>query len=128
MVGAVFAFALIRWLHAGELAARFQGVLLVVSYWIPAFVAIITIDWRRRSAGRDVVDPAAEITPSSDALAALASFVVAFASAVPFMHTELFVGPVAQWLHGADVAYFVNFLVAAGLYGGYRAVKDRNRR
>ena len=120
---AVIAFGLIMWLHAGDLAARFQGVLLLVSYWIPAFVAIVTIDWRRRSAGRDVVDPAAEDTSRSDALAALASFVVAFAAAVPFMHTEVVVGAAARRLHGADVAYFVNFLVAAALYGGYRALR-----
>jgi len=126
---AVIAFGLIMWLHAGDLAARFQGVLLLVSYWIPAFVAIVTIDWRRRSAGRDVVDPAAEDTSRSDALAALASFVVAFAAAVPFMHTEVFVGAAARRLHGADVAYFVNFLVAAVLYGSYRVItKSRTRR
>lgn len=123
---AVLAFGLIMWLHAGDLTARFQGVLLVISYWIPAFVAIVTIDWRRRSAGRIVVDPAAENTSRADALAALVSFVVAFAAAVPFMHTEVFVGPVAEWLHGADLAYFVNFFVAVVIYGGYRAV-TKNR-
>jgi len=116
---AVIAFGLIMWLHAGDLAPRFQGVLLLVSYWIPAFVAIVTIDWRRRSAGRDVVDPSAEDTSRADALAALVSFVIAFAAAVPFMHTEVFVGFAADRLHGADVAYFVNFLVAVALYGGY---------
>jgi NCS1 family nucleobase:cation symporter-1 len=125
VVVAVLAFALIMWLHAGDLAARFQGLLLFVSYWIPAFVAIVAIDWRYRSAGRDVVNPAAENTPRADAAAALASFVVAFAAAVPFMHTGVFVGPVATRLHGADLAYFVNFLVAAALYGGYRALGRR---
>lgn len=120
---AVIAFAVIMWLHAGDLTARFQGVLLFVSYWIPAFVAIVTIDWRRRSAGRELIDPADESTPRTDSIAALATFVVAFAAAVPFMNTSLFVGPVATWLHGADVAYFVNFLVAMVLYGGYRKIK-----
>jgi NCS1 family nucleobase:cation symporter-1 len=27
--------------------------------------------------------------------------------------------------HGADVAYFVNFLVALAIYGGYRFVRLR---
>ena len=120
---AVIAFALIMWLHGGDLAARFQSVLLFVSYWIPAFVAIVVIDWRCRNAGRDVVNPAEESTPRSDAVAALVSFAAAFAAAIPFMHTDLIVGPVAERLHGADLAYFVNFLVAAVLYGGYRKVK-----
>ena len=52
-------------------------------------------------------------------------FLVAFAAAVPFMHTNLIVGPVAAALHGADLAYFVNFLVAGALYGGYRIWRMR---
>lgn len=127
VVVAVLAFALIMWLQAGDLTARFQGVLLFVSYWIPAFVAIVAIDWRYRSSGRDVVDPAVENTPRADAAAALLSFAAAFAAAMPFMHTEVFVGPMATRLHGADVAYFVNFVVAAVLYGGYRAIARRRR-
>ncbi|WP_163752261.1 purine-cytosine permease family protein [Mycolicibacterium helvum] len=125
VVVVVIAFALIMWLHSGDLATRFQGVLLFVSYWIPAFVAIVAIDWRYRSAGRDTVNPAAEATPRSDALVALGAFFVAFAAAVPFMHTNLIVGPVATALHGADLAYFVNFLVAGAVYGGYRLVRAR---
>ena len=122
---AVMAFGLIMWLNAGNLTERFQGVLLFISYWVPAFVVIVTIDWRRRSAGRDLLDPAAETTSHADAMAAMVSFAVAFAAAIPFMNTSLIVGPVASWLHGADLAYFVNFVVAAGLYGGYRLLRER---
>lgn len=125
VVVVIIAFALIMWLHSGDMAARFQGVLLFVSYWIPAFVAIVAIDWRYRSAGRDVVNPAEESTPRRDAMVALLTFFLAFAAAVPFMHTNLIVGPVATALHGADLAYFVNFLVAAAVYGGYRLTRAR---
>jgi NCS1 family nucleobase:cation symporter-1 len=125
VVVVIIAFALIMWLHSGDMAARFQGVLLFVSYWIPAFVAIVAIDWRYRSAGRDVVNPAEETTPRRDALVALVTFFVAFAAAVPFMHTNLIVGPLATALHGADLAYFVNFVVAAAVYGGYRLTRAR---
>jgi len=127
VVVAVIAFALIMWLHGGDLAVRFQGLLLFVSYWIPAFVAITAIDWRIRSVGRDIVNPAAEHTGRADSVAALASFVVAFAAAIPFMHTSLITGPVAEHLHGADLAYFVNFIVAVALYGGYRVIRRRGR-
>jgi NCS1 family nucleobase:cation symporter-1 len=50
---------------------------------------------------------------------------LAFAVAVPFMHTTVFMGSVAARWHGADVAYFVNFLVALVLYGGYRLARRR---
>ena len=50
VVVTVAAFALILWLHAGETASRFEHVLLLVSYWIPAFVAVVVIDWALRVA------------------------------------------------------------------------------
>jgi NCS1 family nucleobase:cation symporter-1 len=127
LVVTVLAFGLILWLHSGDTAARFQNVLLFVSYWIPAFVAIVSVDWWLRSRGRETVDPALEPTGRGDAVAALATFVVAYAVAVPFMNTSIFVGAVARIWHGADVAYFVNFFVALALYGGYRALRSRSR-
>ena len=53
-------------------------------------------------------------------------FVLAYAAAIPFMNTSLIEGPVARAWHGADMAYFVNFLVAALLYGGYRLLWGRS--
>jgi NCS1 family nucleobase:cation symporter-1 len=44
VVVTVLAFGLILWLHSADTAARFQNVLLVVSYWIPAFVAVVVVD------------------------------------------------------------------------------------
>ena len=119
------AFALILWLHAADTATRFTDVLLIVSYWIPAFVAVVVIDWRLRIRGRASINPAAETTDRTDAVVALIVFVVAYVAAIPFMHTSLFQGPVAQAWHGADIAYFVNLLVAAVLYGGYRLSRRR---
>jgi nucleobase:cation symporter-1, NCS1 family len=119
------AFALILWLHAADTATRFTDVLLIVSYWIPAFVAVVVIDWLLRIRGRASINPAMETTDRTDAVVALIVFVVAYAAAIPFMHTSLFQGPVAQAWHGADIAYFVNLLVAAVLYGGYRLSRRR---
>ena len=102
-------------------------MLLLVSYWIPAFVAVVVIDWALRVRGRATINPAEEHTDRGDAVAAVVAFVLAYAAAVPFMNTSLFTGPVAEAWHGADVAYFVNFLVAAVLYGGYRLIRSRSR-
>ena len=124
----VLAFALVLWLHAANTATRFQDVLLLVSYWIPAFVAVVVIDWVIRARGRASINPADEHTDRWDAAAAVVVFVVAYAAAIPFMNTSLIEGPVAKVWHGADVAYFVNFLVAAALYGGYRLLRIRGYR
>ena len=121
----VLAFALILWLHATDRAARFQDVLLLVSYWIPAFAAVVIIDWLFRARGRATIDPAEEPTDRLDAVAAMLAFVFAYAAAIPFMNTTLIEGPIAKAWHGADIAYFVNILVAALLYGGYRLMRTR---
>ncbi|MCG5433362.1 cytosine permease [Mycobacterium sp. MYCO198283] len=114
------AFVVVLWLHAGNTAERFEQVLLFASYWIPAFVAVVVIDWRLRARGRATLNPADETTDPRDAAVAVIAFVVAYVVAVPFMNTELLAGAVARAWHGADVAYFVNGLVAAAVYGGYR--------
>lgn len=132
VVVTVLAFFLILWLHGADTATRFQDVLLLVSYWIPAFVAIVVIDWllRTRQAGRyePAVDVAGAVTRRPDTLAALIVFVLSYLAATPFMNTTLIQGPVAVAWHGADIAYFVNFAVAALIYGGYRAVSAPSRR
>jgi NCS1 family nucleobase:cation symporter-1 len=120
LVVAVLAFALIMWLHSGDMSTRFTDVLLLVSYWIPGFVAVTAIDWVIRTRDRATINPAMETTRRADAVAAMAVFVLSYAAAIPFMHTSLIEGPVASAWHGADTAYFVAFFVAAALYGGYR--------
>ena len=127
VVVTVLAFLLITWLHSGDTASRFEDVLLLVGYWIPAFVAIVVIDWLLRTKGRRSINPAAEHTDRADAVAAVIVFVVAYAAAMPFMNTSLIQGPVARAWHGADTAYFVNLLVAAVLYGGWRFARSRRQ-
>jgi NCS1 family nucleobase:cation symporter-1 len=125
VVVTVLAFFLILWMHGGNTSSRFENVLLFVGYWIPAFVAIVTIDWYYRARGRHTINPARESTLQADAIAAIITFVAAFGASVPFMDTSIIVGPVAKAWHGADVAYFVNFLVAAIIYGSYRVWRHR---
>lgn len=122
------AFGLILWLHAADTATRFTDVLLLVSYWIPAFVAVVVVDWVIRVRGRSSIDPSVESVSRRDAAAALIAFVIAYGVAVPFMNTTLIQGAVATAWHGADIAYFVNFIVALALYGGYRLLTRRDSR
>jgi nucleobase:cation symporter-1, NCS1 family len=117
---AALSFGLVLWLDAAHTVTRFQDALLLVSYWIPAFVAIVAVDWRIRMRGRVTINPAEVTTGRRDAVAAVSVFALAYGAAIPFMNTTLISGPVAQAWHGADIAYFVNFAVAATLYGGYR--------
>ncbi|MFJ6838640.1 purine-cytosine permease family protein [Streptomyces sp. NPDC091209] len=121
-LAAALGFPLVLWMHAADTTARFQNVLLFVGYWIPGFVAIVVVDWiaRGRERGGAPVDVAVEISRPRPGWPSLVAFVAAFGAAVPFMDTGLYVGPVADALHGADLSYYVAFLVALALYAPLR--------
>ncbi|MGW3662404.1 purine-cytosine permease family protein [Streptomyces sp. NPDC005141] len=121
-LAAGLGFPLVLWMHAADTTARFQNVLLFVGYWIPGFVAIVVVDWiaRGRERGGAPVDLAVETVLPRSGRASLVAFVGAFGAAVPFMDTGLYVGPVADTLHGADLSYYVAFLVALALYAPLR--------
>jgi NCS1 family nucleobase:cation symporter-1 len=120
----VLGFPLVLWMQAANTTARFQNVLLFVSYWIPGFVAIVVVDWLVRRGA--VADLAAETARQRSVWPPLLAFTGAFAAAVPFMDTGLYVGPVAHALNGADVSYYVAFLVALALYAPLR-VREESR-
>ncbi|MFG2384047.1 purine-cytosine permease family protein [Streptomyces avermitilis] len=126
-LAAALGFPLVLWMHAADTTARFQNVLLFVGYWIPGFVAIVVVDWIARARTREgaEIDLAAEAGRPQPWWPPLMAFVAAFAAAVPFMDTSLYVGPVADALHGADLSYYVAFLVALALYA---PVRLRHRR
>ncbi|MCX5284985.1 MULTISPECIES: cytosine permease [unclassified Streptomyces] len=117
-LAAALGFPLVLWMHAADTTARFQNVLLFVGYWIPGFVAIVVVDWiaRARERAGAPVDLAVETARRFPTWPSLLAFVAAFGAAVPFMDTGLYVGPVADALHGADLSYYVAFLVALALY------------
>jgi NCS1 family nucleobase:cation symporter-1 len=115
----VVAFFLTLWLNTGNVATKFENVLLFVSYWVPPFAAVQMIDWWRKRGHmnvRDVMGTA--LKPGWDALIAL---LVGFAAATPFMDTSLYEGPASShWLHGGDIAFGVGFLVGLVVYAGIR--------
>ncbi|MBO0828598.1 MAG: hypothetical protein J2P24_12530 [Streptosporangiales bacterium] len=44
------------------------------------------------------------------------SFVLGIVVSIPFMATNLYVGPIGHALDGADLSYFVSFVVAGVAY------------
>ena len=76
------------------------------------------IDWYERS-GTLTRDSLARLMSFGTLPAgwpALAALLVGFAAMVPFMNTGLVVGPVANAIHGADLSFYVGFVVAALVY------------
>jgi hypothetical protein len=129
-LGTLLAFILR--LNSGNLSSKFQNILLFTAYWIAPFLAIIVIDWYRRggSISREGLARLMRFTNLSTGWPALAALVVGFAAMVRFMDTGLIVGPVAGALHGADLSFYVGFLVAALVYSAlsrFGALREAGR-
>jgi nucleobase:cation symporter-1, NCS1 family len=121
---AVLAFAAILWMNAGDTSGKFTNLLLFIGYWIAPFCAIVMIDWHYE---KDRYTPeflrrALVFGNLKGGWPALVAFVVAFAAMVPFMNTSIIVGPAATALQGADLAFYVGFVVAGVLYYVLRRV------
>jgi len=118
VLAAVLAFAAILWMHAADTAGRFENILLLAGYWIAPFCAIVMIGWHDH---KDRYQPsllraALSFRDLRAGWPALAAFVLAFAAMVPFMNTSVIEGPAARALHGADIAFYIGFIVAGFLY------------
>ena len=117
-VVAILAFIAILWMNAGNTAGKFQNVLLIIGYWIAPFCAIVLIDWHY---GKGKYMPAflrwaLEFRRLRSGWTALVAFLVGFGAMVPFMNTSLIVGPEAKALDGADLAFYVGFVVTGIMY------------
>ena len=130
VLGTLLTFLLILWLNSGNLSSRFQSILLFSAYWIAPFLAIILIDWygRRGSLTTDGLTRLMSFRNLSTGWPALVALLAGFASMVPFMNTGILVGPVANALNGADLSFYVGFIVGAGVYSTLRRLGAGRRR
>jgi len=122
VVVAVLGFGFTLLLNTGDFATNFTNFLLFISYWISPFVGVVLADWwlrGRKADGRSIVDFAR--LPSGTV--ALVALVVGFVVGIPFQNSSLgysWGGPfnyiTANYLHGADLAYYVGGAVAFLIY------------
>jgi NCS1 family nucleobase:cation symporter-1 len=126
--GTVIAFGVILWLHGDNTSARFQSVLLFSAYWIAPFLGIVLIDWldRKGSITHEGLCSLMDPKNLNAGWTALVSLVVGFGAMVPFMNTGLFAGPVATRLDGADLSFYVGFVVAFCVYLALRKYEVPN--
>ncbi len=129
----VLAFFFTLLLNTGDFATNFTNFLLFISYWITPFIGVVLADWwlrRQRADPQSIVDFSA-LPMGTIGLVAL---VVGFAAGIPFQNSTLgysWGGPfnyvTANYLHGADLAYYVGGGVAFLIYWfGARAAIRRS--
>jgi nucleobase:cation symporter-1, NCS1 family len=114
-VVAVLSFLATLYLYYNNFSSTVENYLLVITYWIGPWAAIVIIDWRRRGAAIDG-SRAVVFSMLPSGANALIALVVGFAASIPFMNQTLFIGPLVDTLGGADIAYVVGFVVAAVVY------------
>lgn len=116
-----FGFTLVLQ-NSGDFSLNFFNFLLFISYWISPFVGVVLMDWWLRGRKADVRSIVNYARLPSGTLA-LVALVVGFAVGIPFQNSSLgyeWGGPfnyvTANYLHYADLAYYVGGAVAALIY------------
>jgi NCS1 family nucleobase:cation symporter-1 len=127
IIGTIMAFFVILWLHDGNTSARFQNILLFSAYWIAPFFSVLVIDWFyvRNTLTRQRLFELMDFRRLVTGWSAVTALVVGFTAMVPFMDTGLVVGPAAKALDGADISFYVGFVVGALVYWPLRKIESR---
>ncbi len=137
VLSAFVAFGVALWLHSGDVSSKFQDVLLLITYWVTPWAAIVAVNWiwqGRRMTRQSLLElwasPLRSLKEGREATMAVIALVVGFIVALPFSNTGLdttisksvpalswlFGGFSRHYLHGADLDFYVGFVVAGIIY------------
>jgi nucleobase:cation symporter-1, NCS1 family len=109
----------------GRNEENYSKFLLMLLYFMVPWTAINLVDFYLLRRGnynvKAIFDPNGEYGRVN--WIAIAAYVIAVVVQWLFMNTELYVGPIAKWLNGADIAWIVALIVSAALY--YYPMKSR---
>ena len=94
---------------AGRYASLYTDYLLVTMYWIAPWIGIVLADWY---CGDRRLHPA----PAGWTRGATIFAVTSVLTIALFSTSSLYTGPVARWLGGADIGYYIGFFGAALCY------------
>ncbi|MBD5633010.1 MAG: cytosine permease [Candidatus Eremiobacteraeota bacterium] len=103
---------------AGKFAELFSNYLLLLLYWIAPWAGIVLADW--------FVYRGRRATPAWGSGAAIFALVTPLTIAL-FSSTEVYTGPIARMLGGADIGFFVGFFAAAAGYVLVERVRSASR-
>jgi NCS1 family nucleobase:cation symporter-1 len=106
IIGSITAYAAIK----GDFVGGFEGFLLVVSYWVAPWIAVVLTDWLVR--GRKHSN---DLEGKGENAAGVIAFVVATVFSIwGFANQVAYTGPLSAGL--GDITPLVGFVVAAALY------------
>ena len=106
LIVGVLSFIATLWLYTQNFNSTFENYLLLITYWIGPWSAIVLVDWQLRkhsAAGADHVSDFSLLPSGCNALIAL---VVGFVVSIPFIGPDpVRRASIANNLGGADIAY-----------------------
>jgi NCS1 family nucleobase:cation symporter-1 len=107
----------------GNFLNNYSNFLLLLLYFMVPWTAINLVDfyWLRRGEYniQAIFDPKGEYGKMNGI--AIWAYLLGILLQFPFMNTEIYVGPVAKWLNGADLAWIVGLIVPALIYYSFMA-------
>ena len=110
IVGSITAYSAIK----GDFVGKFEGFLLVVSYWVAPWIAVVLTDWLLRGRKLD------ENLENSSNWAGPVAFVVATVLSIwGFCNQLAYTGPLAKAWAVGDITPLVGFILAAALYAAF---------
>jgi nucleobase:cation symporter-1, NCS1 family len=136
-ISAACAFGVAAWLNTGSTGPKFEDVLLLISYWITPWTAVVLIDWARRSKrlnwgqhARIFESAYSDLRAGWREWSAVTAVVIGFLVCIPFSDTTTgfdiaTAHPATKWyfggfanhfMAGGDTAFYVGFFVSAVVY------------
>ena len=115
VVGTLGGLLAIGGSNPSQAAAQYSNFLLLLSYWIGPWVAVVLVDWFFKHRGsyelRALYDQSTRMRVGTIA------WLVGLGVSIPFMNQSWFVGPIPS-AHPqlGDVSYLVSFVVAGSIY------------
>ena len=107
IIGSITAYSAIK----GDFVGNFEGFLLVVSYWVAPWIAVVLTDWLVR--GRKLAD---DLENGSNWAGPVAFVVATVVSIWGFCNQIAYTGPLAKAWSVGDITPLVGFVLAAALY------------
>jgi len=110
-----------------QFVSKYEAYLLLILYIVPAMDAIFIVDYFFVKKGRYSRDDFYGKNSPMFNVKGWIAYGLGIVVSLPMISSELYVGPVAEMLHGADVSYVISMLVAGVAYWCMHALPSSNK-
>lgn len=116
-------------LGQGNFLNNYSNFLLLLLYFMIPWTSINLVDFYLLRKGNYNIQAIFDINGEYGKVNGIAiwAYILGIALQFPFMNTEIYVGPVAKLLNGADIAWLVGLIIPAIIYYGLMLKKENKK-